>query len=111
MNMSRPKTLKAKPKRPARFGAAPGSAAFSEPPPNMDVNRPEWAEAFTEWWTRKCATMDMDPIEGMARCLGLDKEADEWRKRRQAELRHREKHSNDIYGKPPNDQAEAPEPR
>lgn len=64
----------------------------------MDVRDPRWPDAFTAWATRKAAAMKMDPIEMMGRALGLKKEADGWRKRRQSELRHREQHSSDIYG-------------
>jgi len=87
-------------KRPAAVaGAAPGSA-FSEPPPKCDVNDPKWADEFTGWATRKAKSMGMDPIEMMGRALGLKKESDDWRKRRQAELRAREESANDIYGSP-----------
>jgi hypothetical protein len=70
--------------------------------PKMDVNDPRWADTFTRFFTRKCARLGMDPIEGVGRMLGLKKESDAWRKRRQAELRHREAHNGDIYGTTPN---------
>lgn len=88
-------------KRPGQSAGSRGSAVFAEPSPNMATDHPEWPEAFSDWWTRKCAAYGMDPIEGMARALGMKGEADGWRRRRQAELRHREQGANDIYGKPP----------
>ena len=96
----KPKSSKSR--RPGAGSPARTGSAFSELPPDLDVNDPRWPDAFSRWAQRKAKSMGMDPIEMMGRALGLDKEADGWRKRRQAELRHREQHANDIYGKPPN---------
>lgn len=80
------------------------NAAFTEPPPDMDVNDPRWPEAFAAWAERKAKHFGMDAMEMMGRALGCDIEADAWRKKRQAALRHQEQHANDIYGKPQNKQ-------
>jgi len=93
------KKNKASKRRYGRLLAPAHGSAFTEPPPKCDVNDPKWAYEFVAWATRKAKSMDMDPIEMMGRALGLEREADVWRKRRQAELRHREEHSNDLYGK------------
>lgn len=42
---------------------------FPEPPPSVDVNDPSWAQAFQEWWWRKCDYYGIDPIEAFAAML------------------------------------------
>ena len=81
---------------------------FPEPPPKLDVNDKRWPTLFTAWCQRKAAWYGMDPIEMMARALGLRKPADEWRENRAEERRKQQQRledmskSNGIYGKSPN---------
>lgn len=71
---------------------------FTEPPPDMDVNDPRWPEAFTAWMERKARHFNMDAIELMGRALGLNSEADDWRKRQQERLRRMKHFGGDVHG-------------
>lgn len=66
-------------KEPDVEGADKPRKPFSEPPPNL--NDPQWPQAFSVWAQCKAESLDMDAIEMMCRALGLNKEADKWRKK------------------------------
>jgi hypothetical protein len=84
---------------------------FPEPPPQMDVSDPRWADAFARWAQRKAEWYGLeDAIEMFGRALGIKpKTMDAYAERQREERRKKQKRledmaasSNAIYGKPLN---------
>lgn len=47
---------------------------FTEPPPDLPVDHPDWPAKYSDWWFRKCQYYGIDPADAMLRALEVKDE-------------------------------------